>query len=371
MKSLEEAPVNGKKVLVRLGLDVPLTAGADPKVADDSRLRSVLVTLNYLLNRDAKVIIISHVGRPDGKIEKSLSLKPVYLHLSALLKRPIKFAPQLFNAATQAAVDELQGGQVLGLENLRFDVGEANNSRTFAKRLAEYAELYIDEAFSVAHRQSASIAAITEFLPSYAGLEFEKEYHVLNTLLRHPASPFVSVIGGAKITDKLPIIKQLIQKADRVLIGGAIANTFLAADGRDVGASIVEKELFPAALEIIRRGKGGLILPTDYVFSSDKQIYDIGPKTIAEFGQYLSAAKTIFWNGNLGKSEDEKYRRGSDEIAQVVADSGATSIVGGGNTAEIIDRLGLTKEITFVSSGGGAALDLLAGKTLPGIEALR
>lgn len=369
MKSLEDAVVQGKRVIVRLDLNVPLSDDNPPKIADDFRLRVILPTLRFLLERDAKVVLVSHLGRPKGQIEAKLSLKPVYQELAILLNRSIKFAPNLFGAATKQAVDELKPGELLGLENLRFDPGEETNSRTFARKLSEYGDIYVNDAFAVSHREAGSLCAITEFLPSYAGLLLEKEVKMLGSLLHHPASPFVAILGGAKIAEKLPLLEHLLKKADRILIGGGIANTFLAAAGEDVKDSLVEAEAYPAAREILKAAQGKIILPGDFVWSEQK-ILDIGSKTISLYQNYLRGAQTIFWNGNLGYSEDPRFAVGSDTIAKYVADLPATTVVGGGNTAEVISRLGLLNKISFVSSGGGATLEFLSGQKLPGLLAL-
>lgn len=369
MRSLEDAPVSGKKVLLRLALDVPLSGGAEPLVLDDTRLKESLSTIHYLLNRQARVVIIGKLGRPHGQRQASLSLRPVYLHLSALLKKPIVFCPTLLGERTAQAVESLKVGEIVGLENTGFEKGEDDNSRTLAKQLAGYGDIYVNDAFSKVHRSEASTVAITEFLPSYAGLSLEKEYQTLTSLLRHPARPFVAVIGGAK-ADKLPVIGHLLHKADRILVGGGVANIFLAAEGRDVGSSVIETDYLDDAKAILRRSRGKIVLPTDDRRSTGGQIFDIGPETTSEFSRVIKGAKTIFWNGNLGKSEDEAFRAGSDGIARAIANSGATTIVGGGNTTEIINRLQLTAEISFISSGGGAALALLSGEKLPGITAL-
>ncbi len=370
MRVLENANVTGQRVVIRLALDVPLSEGAEKLVLDDTRLKEALPTLNYLLGRQAKLVLIGKLGRPQGTVKKDLSLRPVYLHLSALLKKPIAFAPTLFGQTTKVAVEALKPGELIGLENTGFEPGEDNNSRTMARQLAAYGDFYVDEAFSKVHRQEASMVAITEFLPSYAGLALEKEYRVLTALLRHPANPFVAVIGGAK-ADKLPVIGALLQKADRVLVGGGVANIFLAALGRDVGRSPVDDQYLNKAAEIFRSSAGRIVLPADDKRNSDDEILDIGPQTINEFSRLLTSAKTIFWNGNLGKSELPEFRAGSDQIAKVIANSGATTVVGGGNTLEIIHRLNLQNQLSFASSGGGATLALLAGQKLPAIEALR
>ncbi len=367
MQSLEDAPVASKKILLRLGLDVPL--GPSGEILDDSRLRSSLETIHFLLNRQAKVVIIGHLGRPEGKADPKLSLRPVYLHLSALLKKPISFAPNLFSPATKKLIDEMPEGMVVGLENLRFDPGEENNSRTFAKKLAQYGEVYVNDAFSVAHREAASVVAVAEFLPSYPGLLFEREVSVLKNLMKHPDRPFVAIVGGVKVADKLPAIKYIAGKADRVLVSGAVANTFLAAKGMNVRESLIDKEYLGQAKELLKRYRDKLVLPEDFIWEEGK-ILDQGPQTTKRFQAYLKTARTILWNGSLGHSEDPKYAHGSDAIAKFIADLPATTIIAGGNTIEIFSRLNLLKEVNFVSTGGGAALELLSGEVLPGVRAL-
>ncbi len=369
MKSLEEANIFGKTVLVRIGADVPLSDSNPPKITDDSRLRVLLPTLQYLINRKCRVVLCAHLGRPSGKIDKTYSLRPVYLRLSALLKRPIVFAPTIFSEKTRSAVEGLGDGELLGLENLRFEPGEERNSRTFARKLSEYGEVFVNEAFNVAHHEGASFIAITEFLPSFAGLQFEKEISIMRQLVMHPARPFVVVVGGVKIADKLPVLRYLSQHADKVLVGGGVANTFLAALGKDVGKSVVDSDYFDQARAIIRRSRGKIVLPTDFV-THEGVILDIGHETTKNYLKYLKTAQTIFWNGSLGKAEDDDYAVGSEVLAHFIADSPATTIIGGGNTVEIFSRLNLLHGLTFVSTGGGATLELLAGHRLPGIVAL-
>lgn len=365
MKSIEEAPLAGKRVLVRVDANVPMDG---PVVRDTYRLQAILPTLEFLINRGAKVILMSHLGKPAG-VDPALSLRPVYNELSRLLGRPVIFAPDLFAQATEQAVLALEPGQVLGLENLRFDPGEANNSRTFAQKLAEYGELYINDAFSVSHRQAASLVAITEFLPSYGGLLLEREYNILRNLLRNPAAPFVVLIGGAKIEDKLPVISKLLAKADHILLGGGVANTFLAAQGVDIKKSLVNTEYIEAARTMFTQAKGKIVLPQDYVFDAEA-IVDIGTSATAQFQRYIAAAKTIFWNGNMGKSEVEQFALGSVGVAKAMADSGATTIIAGGNTIDICNQALVLKKMSFVSSGGGATLEFLSGSPMPGITAL-
>lgn len=370
MKLIDEAALPGKIVLLQISADVPLSGGMEKLVSDDRRLRASLPTLHFLLNRGATVVLLGHLGRPSGRPVAELSLRPVYLQLSALLKKPIIFAPTLFSPATSQAITTAPPGTLIGLENLRFDPGQSANSRTFAQKLASYGQLYVNDDFPDAHRSEASSVALAELLPSYAGLALEKEYQVLTSLLRHPARPLVVILGGAKVADKLPTTQQLLHQADRILLGGAIASTFLAAEGVDVKNSVVDKELLPQAEALLKQGRGKLLLPSDNVWSPEQEIRDIGPVTTQQFAKVIGSAQTIFWNGNLGKTEEVAYRHGSDTIARAIADSGATSIVGGGNTTEIFDRLKIANRVSFVSSGGGATLALLAGQKLPAIEAL-
>lgn len=367
MKELEDASISGKRVILRLALDLPL--GDNGEILDDERLRVSLPTINFLLNRFARVIIIGHLGRPKGKKDSQLSLKPVYIRLSALLKKPVHFAPNLFSADTSTAVGKLAEGQILGLENLRFDSGEEANSRTFAKKLAAYGDIYVNDAFSVSHREAASLVAITEFLPSYPGLRLEQELQVLRNLLKHPAKPFVAVVGGIKIEDKLPAIAHIAKMADKVLVGGGVANTFMAAKGMNVRNSVIDTNYIEKAKDILRRYQDKIVLPIDFIWGEDK-ILDNGKETTALFLKHLKTAQTIFWNGSLGHTEDPKYRHCSDTVAKFIADLPATTIVAGGNTIEIIARLELENDISFVSSGGGASLEMLSGKTLPAISAL-
>lgn len=367
MKTLADATISGKRIILRLNLDLPQDDNGN--ITDNERLRVSLSTLHYLLNRNAKVIIVGHLGRPKGKIDKKLSLRPVYIHLSALLKKPVHFAPNLFSSDTKKAVNELPEGSVLGLENIRFDKGEEDNSRTFARKLANHGEIYVNDAFGVAHREAASTVAITEFLPSYPGISFDKEIQVIKNVLKTPDHPFITIIGGIKIADKLPAIKHISKISDRVLVGGGVANTFMAARGMNVRKSVINKKYIDEAKEILKRSREKIVLPVDFVWGND-QILDNGPDTVKLFEKYLKNAKIVFWNGSLGRTEDEKYRKSSDSIAKFVSNIPATTIIAGGNTTEIFSRLGLLNDVNFVSSGGGSTLALISGEKLPAIEAL-
>jgi len=368
MKSLEEVALADKKVLVRIDTDVPLTDTDPIEVKDDYRLKKLLPTLFFLMNHRAKIILCGHLGRPMGKVDPKLSLKPVFTHLSALINKKILFASEPFSETTQRTINKLKEGEILALENIRFFKGEEDNSRTFARRLAALAEVYVNEAFGSLH-EAASTVAITEFLPAYAGLQLEREIEVLTQLVGHPAHPFVAVIGGAKVSDKLPAIANLLPKTDRVIVGGQIANTFLASTGADVKDSEFDKDYLGEASRLLHQARGKIILPVDYVWGGD-MILDIGEKSVLQTIQYIKSAKTILWSGVPGKIEQLPFDKASRAIAKAIAASPATSIVGGGDTVGFIDGLGLAHKYSFVSTGGSALLELLGGRVLPGIRAL-
>lgn len=366
MKFLEEAVLAGQKVLLRIDASLPIK---DDQIRDDFRLKAILPTINFLLNHQAKVILASHLGRPKGKVEAELSLRPIYLHLASLLRKPIKFVKEVVGEKVLKQVNELENGEIIGLENLRFESGEDKNSRTFARQLASLADLYVNDAFSVDHRAAASVEAITEFLPSYAGLRLEQEIKMLGSLLKNPHRPFIVVLGGAKIDDKLPVIKHLLHIADKILIGGGVANNFLLAQGQEVKQSLVDPSYLSVATQLFKQARGKLILPVDFVWQSE-QILDIGPKSVDLFKGVLKSAGSILWSGPLGKTEVKPFDQASIEIARAIIASRATSIVGGGNTVDFIRGQDLTNRFSFVSTGGGALLEFLAGADLPGIKAL-
>src|SRR3989344_4596444 len=369
MKSLEEVALADKKVLVRIDTDVPLTDTDPIEVKDDYRLKKLLPTLFFLMNHRAKIILCGHLGRPLAKNDPALSLKPVFTHLSALTNKKILFATDPFSSQATSAIDELKEGEMIGLENIRFFKGEEDNSRTFARKLAGLAEIYVNESFGTSHREAASVSAITEFLPAYAGLQLEREMEVLTSLTRHPAHPFIALVGGAKISDKLPVIRNLLPKVDRVIVGGGVANTFLASQGVDIKNSEIEEGYIDRAGEMFKNSKGKIILPVDYVWSDD-MILDVGEKSTLQTVQYIRSAKTILWSGVPGKIEELPFEKASKAIAKAIADSPATSLVGGGDTVGFINGLGLTHRYSFVSTGGSALLELLGGRGLPGIRAL-
>lgn len=369
MKTLEDASLASKRVLVRIDADVPLSGNHPVEVVNDFRLQKLLPTIFFLINHRAKIILCGHLGRPMAKVDPALSLKPVFLHLSALVNRKILFVSDPFSPSADKLIAGLDDAEIVGLENLRFFKGEEDNSRSFARRLANLADIYVNESFGTSHREAASIAAITEFLPSYAGLQLEREVEVLRNLTTHPAHPFIAIIGGAKVSDKLPVIRKLLPLVDRVLVGGGVANTFLATEGFDVKESKIETEYLSQAKTILKLGKGKIVLPTDYIWYDDK-ILDIGPRSTAQFLSHIKGAKMILWSGVPGKIEQKGFETSSKLLAKAIATSGATSIAGGGDTVGFIDGLGLVKEFSFVSTGGSAMLELLGGRTLPGIRCL-
>lgn len=370
MKFLEDAPLTGHRVLLRVVADVPLEGTKKTvRVADDYRLRLILPTLHYLIDYGARVIITSHLGRPGGKVDPELSLRPVWLHLSALLRRSIAFAPSILGQATLEAARHLENGQILALENLRFESGEEKDTRTFAAGLARYGELYVNDAFGVSHRQAASTCSITDLLPSYGGLLLERETKMLSSLMQHPQRPYLAVVGGAKISDKLPAIKQLLKHADKVLVGGGVANTLAAAGGMNVKNSLVDQGSIEDAKSLLRIGHGRLVLPDDFHWKGTAMV-DIGPKTQKKFAQLLDRAHTVFWAGPLGKVEEASSRTGSLAVARAIIDSGATSVVGGGDTVSFLESAKFSSGFSFVSTGGGATLEYLGGKILPGLKAL-
>lgn len=385
-KTLRDVPVQGKKVLVRVDFNVPLKDG---QVADDTRIRAALPTLRYLLEQGAAVVLMSHLGRPKGKVVPELSLRPVAEHLGTLLGQPVAFAPDCVGPEAEAAKAALQPGQVLLLENTRFHPEEKANDPVFAWQLAAGCDLFVNDAFGSAHRAHASTVGVAQYLPAVAGFLMEKELRYLGQALEQPERPFVAILGGAKISDKIGVIHRLLEKADRVLIGGGMANTFLAAQGYDLADSLVESEALETARDLLQRAGDRLLLPVDLViadaFSAEAQrrvvpvgdlpagwrALDIGPETVATFARVLREAATIVWNGPMGVFELPPFAEGTFAVARAVAESPAVSIVGGGDSVAAIQQSGLADRITHLSTGGGASLEMLEGKVLPGVAALQ
>jgi phosphoglycerate kinase len=389
--TVRDADVAGKRVFLRADLNVPLDDG---RITDDTRIRASLPTIVYLLERGAAVILASHLGRPKGKVNDALRLKPVADRLSQLLGRPVRMTGDALGPGVQVAVDKLRPGDLLMLENLRFHGEEEANDPKFAAALADLADLYVDDAFGAAHRAHASTEGITHHLPSVAGLLMEREVDALSRLLKRPPKPFHAVIGGAKVSGKLEVLDALLARSQAVLVGGGMANTFLAAKGLNLGASLVETDQLTAAQRIMteaRRKRVRFMLPTDAVIApqvhhraktrtvpvaevpKDQMIVDVGPETVAAYTEQLGKARTVFWNGPMGIFEIRQFAEGTNAIARYLAErtgAGVITIVGGGDSVAAIEQLGLSDKITHVSTGGGASLEFIEGKELPGVAAL-
>ena len=384
-KTVRDIDVSGRRVLLRVDFNVPLKDGT---VADDMRIRAALPTIHYMLERGARVILCSHLGRPKGKPDPDLSLKPVADHLAKLLGKPVAFAQDCVGPEAEHAAAALGEGDVLLLENTRFHPEEKQNDKGFARALASLAEVYVNDAFGSAHRAHASTEGVAHFLPAVAGFLMEKEIEFLGKALEDPARPFVAILGGAKISDKIGVIRRLLSLADCLLIGGGMANTCLAAQGLEMQESLVEGEVLDLAKEMRQEGGAKLLLPLDLVVAdafeegAERKVVavdaipagwramDIGPETQRRFRDALTGAKLIVWNGPMGVFEFEPFAVGTRAVAEAVAESGAVSIVGGGDSAAAIQQAGLADRISHVSTGGGASLEFLEGKTLPGVAAL-
>jgi phosphoglycerate kinase len=363
----------GKRVLVRVDFNVPIETPPDRPavVADDTRIRAALPTINALREKGAMVALCSHLGRPKGP-DRTLSLALVAKRTAELLGVPVPLAHDCVGPETVRRVRELRPGEVLMLENVRFHAEEEANDPAFAKSLADGFDAYVNDAFGAAHRAHASTEGVAHILPAYAGLLLDKEVRVLTSLLESPARPFVAVIGGAKVSSKIDVLRSLVAKADVLAIGGGMANTFLAATGTDVRASLSEPEREGDARAILAAAKARgveVLLPVDLRWSGDK-ILDIGEETEREFAVHIAAAKTVFWNGPMGLFEQPEYAHGTEAIARAMASSGAVTVVGGGESVQAVEQLGLAAKMTHISTGGGAALELVEGKRLPGVEAI-
>lgn len=388
-KTVRDLDVAGKKVLVRVDFNVPLNDKGE--ITDDTRITASLPTIQYLLEQKAAVILMAHLGRPKGQVKPELSLAPVAKHLGKLLGKKILFAPDCVGEAAQAAASKLKPGHILLLGNLRFHKEEEKNDMEFAEKLASLADLYVNDGFGVSHRAHASVEGVTHFLPAAAGFLLEKEIQYVGQAVTNPLHPFVAIIGGAKVSDKIGVISNLLDKVDTLLIGGGMANTFLAAQGYKMGKSLVEEDKLDLAKELLakaKKNKVNMLLPTDLVmaaaFAPDaehvtekvknlNQAYmalDIGAETSKAYAEALADAKMIVWNGPMGVFEMDAFCKGTEAVAKAVAKSRATSIVGGGDSVAAIEKLGLAKRITHISTGGGASLEYLEGKVLPGVAAL-
>lgn len=389
-KTVRDIDVQNKKVLVRCDFNVPLDKETG-KITNDLRIVAALPTIKYLLENNAKVILCSHLGKPKGEIKPNLTLKPVAERLSEYLGFEVKFATDIIGESAKKLSNELEPGKAILLENVRFDAREEANDKEFSKELANLADIYVNDAFGTAHRAHSSTTGVAEFLPAVCGFLMEKEVKMLGDCLDNPQRPFVAILGGAKVSDKIKVIENLLEKVDTIIIGGGMTFTFLKAMGYEVGNSICELDRLDIAKETIEKAKEKgvkLLLPIDTVcgkeFANDtemitvdsKQIpegwqgLDIGPKAIEEYTQELKKAKTVIWNGPLGVFEFESFAKGTNAIAKVLSELNATTIVGGGDSVAAVEKGGFSDKITHISTGGGASLEFLEGKALPGIEAL-
>lgn len=398
-KSITDLDLKGRRVLIRVDFNVPIKNGT---IGDDTRVRSSIPTIQYALDQGAKAVILcSHLGRPKGKPDPQYSLKPIANHLSALLKRPVVFAEDCIGEPAKQAIDSAPDGSVVLLENLRFHGEEEKNDPTFAGELAALADVYVNDAFGSAHRAHASTEGVVKHLKeSAAGLLMAAELEHLGKVLEHPDPPFVAILGGAKVSDKLEVIQNLVPRVDALLIGGAMAYTFFKARDLPVGKSLVEADLLDAARDVEARARARglrLELPVDHVVApkleaprpgsgqaggevetldvgdaaiGDRMGLDIGPKTIAAFSALIKDAKTVIWNGPMGVFEIDAFARGTMEVAKAVADVNGTTVIGGGDSIAAVAKAGVTDRITHISTGGGASLEFLGGRELPGVAAL-
>ncbi len=388
-KTLKDIQVDGKRVFIRVDYNVPMDK--DGNITDDTRIRATLPTLEYLLKNNAAVIIASHLGRPKGKAVPAFSLQALVPKLSELLGRKVRFIADCVGSSAEEAAKALQPGEVLLLENLRFHNAEEANDPEFARRLAGLADLMVNDAFGVSHRAHASVEGITRYIPAVAGFLMEKELVFLSGAVTKPVRPFAAIIGGAKVSDKIGVIENLLDKVDTLIIGGGMANTFLAAQGYNLGKSLVEADKLELAQDLLQKAKMrqvNFLLPSDVVaadrfaadaqkrtvaiadFPADWMALDIGPSTCQAFAAALAHAKTIVWNGPMGVFEFDAFAKGTEAVAQAVANADATSIVGGGDSIAALEKAKLASQITHISTGGGASLELLEGKILPGVAAL-
>lgn len=387
--TVSDLDMAGKRVLVRVDFNVPLQDG---EVADDTRIRAALPTIEYLRRQGARVILVSHLGRPKGKVVEELRMAPVARRLSQLLGTEVKTVPACVGPEVEAAAAQLKDGEVLLLENIRFYPGEEKNDPEFAKQLAAIADAYVNDAFGTAHRAHASTVGVAQLLPAAAGFLMQKELEYLGRALENPERPFLAILGGAKVSDKIGVIRNLLPKVDAIAIGGGMAYTFLKAQGYEVGKSIVDEERLELAKELMAEAKQRgvtFLLPVDVVVAdkfapdaarkvvdvseipADWQGLDIGPKTRKQFAKEISRAKTIVWNGPMGVFEWEPFAEGTAEIARAMAESDAVTIVGGGDSAAAVEKFGLADKMSHVSTGGGASLEFLEGKELPGVAVLK
>ncbi len=390
-KTVRDIDLKDKKVIVRCDFNVPLDENG--KITDNRRIVGALDTIKYLLEQNAKIILVSHLGRPKGEVKPEFSLKPVAEELSRLLGKDVKLASDIIGESAKTLTSNMKSGDIVLLENIRFDAREEKNDLEFAKQLASMAEIYVNDAFGTAHRAHSSTAGIAQYLPAVSGFLMEKELNFLGTALENPERPFVAILGGAKVSDKIAVIDNLLNKVNSLIIGGAMANTFIKAMGYNVGNSLCETDKIDLANELIEKAKLKnikLILPIDAKigkeFNKDTEskivdinnvpegwsIFDIGPKTIELYKKELENAKTIVWNGPVGLFEFDQFAIGTNSVAEILASlDNATTIIGGGDSAAAVEKSGLADKMTHISTGGGASLEFLEGKKLPGVECLQ
>jgi phosphoglycerate kinase len=388
-KTIRDVELKNKKVLVRVDFNVPRDKAGN--VTDDTRIRAALPTIKYLLENQAKVILTSHLGRPKGEVDEKYRLDQVAEKLSELLDQKVYKTNMTIGPDVEEAVKNLNPGDVLLLENVRFNPGETKNDPEFARKLASFADLYVNDAFGAAHRAHASTAGVAQYLPAVAGFLMEKELKALGGALNNPEKPFVAIIGGAKVSDKIGVIENLLHKVDALIIGGGMANTFLKAQGFEMGKSLVEEDKVELAKNLLKKAEAQgvkLLLPVDLVVAAsienpgeiktvkvdevpqDKMALDIGSATIDLYRDTIKDAKTVVWNGPMGVFEVDAFSKGTNQVAQAVAQSSANSIIGGGDSVAAVEKAGLAQEISHISTGGGASLEFLEGKDLPGVVAL-
>lgn len=384
-KTVKDIDLKDKRVLMRVDFNVPMKDG---KVTDDKRIRASLPTIKYVLDQGASLILMSHLGRPKSASDSEFSLRPAAEVLSSLLERPVRMAPDTVGSEVETMVKELQPGDVLMLENTRFHPEEEKNDLEFAKQMSVLGEVYVNDAFGSAHRAHASTEGVARFLPAVSGLLMEQELEYLGRAVGNPEHPYIAILGGAKISDKIDVVESLLSKADKLIIGGGMANTFLAAQGLNMQDSLVEDSAIDTAKSILEKAGDKLILPVDAVIADkfeenatsqvvdvDKipagwRILDVGPKTLELYKQAVDGAKLIVWNGPVGVFEMPKFAEGTFALARQLAESGATTVIGGGDSASAVKKAGVAKQMTHVSTGGGASLEYLEGKELPGVVAL-
>ncbi len=388
-KSVKDVDVTGKRVIMRVDFNVPLDDGG--AITDDTRIRAALPTINYVLSKGSKLVLMSHLGRPKGEVREDMRLAPVGKRLGELIQKEVIVCRDSVGEETKKIISGMQGGDVALLENLRFHKEEEANDPAFAKALAEYADIYVNDAFGTAHRAHASTAGIAQNLPAVAGFLMEKEINFLGKLLYGPEQPYIAIIGGAKVSTKIGVLEKLLERVNSLIIGGAMCYTFLKAKGFEVGNSLVETEKVNLAFELIKKADGAnvkLMLPIDHIVADkvdgeakiktvdtnampDQMIgVDIGPRTVRAYKKEIKQGKTILWNGPMGVFEIEKFARGTNQIAKALAVSRATTVVGGGDSVAAVNKIGVADKIDHVSTGGGASLEFLEGKELPGLKAL-